>query len=616
MNRFAPWKTVLILLVLIFSVIYALPNLYPDEPSLQISGVNAGIPVDDAQLQRVNQYLADANVAVKSASLEATNIVLRFSNSELQLKAKDVLQQQLGDDYLAALNLAPTTPQWLKKLGAAPIKLGLDLRGGVHFLLEVDLKSALQQRQGVLLDEVKTQLREQKIRYGQVRAASESSIEIQLRDEKDLIAAQDELNKQLPEYVWTADNTAHKLTLQWSPQQLKKIQDYAIGQNLTTLRNRVNELGVAEAVVQRQGANRIVVELPGVQDTAMAKRVLGRTANLEFRLYKSEAALAPAGSEIFPMPNEGRQVALDTQVIVSGDQVIDAQSGYDENNQPQVNITLDSKGGARINRVTREHIGDRMAVLFVEHKTRNVKKSADDQSLASREKFIDKQVINVATIQSALGSQFRITGLDSPAESSELALMLRAGALAAPMYFVEERTVGPSLGQQNIEDGLKSILIGFIFVVIFMQAFYKVFGFFANVAVLMNLIVTVAVMSLIPGAVLTLPGMAGMVLTVGMAVDANVLIFERIREELREGHAPQRAIQLGYDRAFLTIWDSHLTTLIVAFILFAIGNGPVKGFAVTLGIGIVLSLFTAIMVTRALTYLVYERRAKLDKISI
>lgn len=616
MNRFAPWKTVLILLVLIFSVIYALPNLYPDEPSLQISGVNAGISVDDAQLQRVNQYLAEANVAVKSAKLEAGNIVLRFTNSELQLKAKDVLHQQLGDDYLAALNLAATTPQWLRKLGAAPIKLGLDLRGGVHFLLEVDLKSALQQRQGVLLEEVKTQLREQKIRYGQVRAASESSIQIQLRDEKDLIAAQDALNKQLPEYLWTADNAAHTLTLQWSPQQLKQIQDYAIGQNLTTLRNRVNELGVAEALVQRQGANRIVVELPGVQDTAMAKRVLGRTANLEFRLYKSEAALAPAGSEIFPMPKEGRQVALDAQVIVSGDQVIDAQSSYDENNQPQVNITLDSKGGARINRVTREHIGDRMAVLFVEHKTRTVKKGADDQTPAVREKFVDKQVINVATIQSALGSQFRITGLDSPAESSELALMLRAGALAAPMYFVEERTVGPSLGQQNIEDGLKSIVIGFIFVVIFMQIFYKVFGLFANVAVFMNLIVTVAVMSLIPGAVLTLPGMAGMVLTVGMAVDANVLIFERIREELRDGHSPLRAIQMGYDRAFLTIWDSHLTTLIVAFILFAIGNGPVKGFAVTLGIGIMLSLFTAIMVTRALTHLVYERRAKLEKISI
>jgi preprotein translocase subunit SecD len=616
MNRFAPWKTVLILLVLIFSVIYALPNLYPDEPSLQISGVNAGITVDDAQLQRVNQYLAAANIAVKSAKLEAGNILLRFSNSELQLKAKDVLQMQLGDDYLAALNLAPTTPEWLKKLGAAPIKLGLDLRGGVHFLLEVDLKSALQQRQGVLLEEVKTQLREQKIRYGQVRAASESSIQIQLRDEKDLIAAQDVLNKQLPEYQWTADNAVHMLTLQWSPQQLKKIQDYAIGQNLTTLRNRVNELGVAEALVQRQGANRIVAELPGVQDTAMAKRVLGRTANLEFRLYKSEAALAPAGSEIFSMPKEGRQVALDSQIIVSGDQVIDAQSSYDENNQPQVNITLDSKGGARINRVTREHIGDRMAVLFVEHKTRTVKKGADEQAPTVREKFLDKQVINVATIQSALGSQFRITGLDSPAESSELALMLRAGALAAPMYFVEERTVGPSLGQQNIEDGLKSIVIGFIFVVIFMQIFYKVFGLFANVAVFMNLIVTVALMSLIPGAVLTLPGMAGMVLTVGMAVDANVLIFERIREELREGHSPVRAIQMGYDRAFLTIWDSHLTTLIVAFILFAIGNGPVKGFAVTLGIGIVLSLFTAIMVTRALTYLVYERRAKLEKISI
>ncbi len=615
MNRFAPWKTVLILLVLIFSVIYALPNLYPDEPSLQISGVNAGIVVDQAELDRINQYLADASIVVKSTQLDASNILLRFANSELQLKAKDVLQQQLGDDYLAALNLAATTPSWLKKLGAAPIKLGLDLRGGVHFLLEVDLKAALQQRQGLLLEEVKTQLRDQKIRYSQVRAVSDSSIQIQLRDVGDLTTAQQQLNKQLPEYVWTADNVTQVLTLQWSPAQLKKIQDYAIDQNLSTLRNRVNELGVAEALVQRQGGNRIVVELPGVQDTAMAKRVLGRTANLEFRLYKSEAAQAPAGSEIFPMTKEGRQVALDTQVIVAGDQVIDAQSGYDENNRPQVNITLDSKGGARINRVTREHIGDRMAVLFVEHKTRAIK-SAEGQSQVKREKFVDKQVINVATIQSALGNHFRITGLDSPAESSELALMLRAGALAAPMYFVEERTVGPSLGEQNIKDGLKSIVIGFLFVVIFMQVFYKVFGLFANLAVLMNLIVTVAVMSLIPGAVLTLPGMAGMVLTVGMAVDANVLIFERIREELRDGHLPMRAIQMGYDRAFLTIWDSHLTTLIVAFILFAIGNGPVKGFAVTLGVGIILSLFTAVMVTRALTHLVYERRAKLEKISI
>jgi preprotein translocase subunit SecD len=615
MNRFAPWKTVLILIVLMFSVIYALPNLYPDEPSLQISGVNAGITVDEAALVRVQKLLSDANLAVKSAGVESGNIVLRFSDSESQLKAKDQLQQQLGDDYLAALNLAATTPDWLKKIGASPIKLGLDLRGGVHFLLEVDLKSALQQRQGLLLEDIKNQLRDQKIRYSQVRATSDSSVQVSLKDENDLVAAQQHLGKQLAEYRWVADKNTQTLTLQWTEPQLKQIQDYAIDQNLTTLRNRVNELGVAEAVVQRQGSNRIVVELPGVQDTAMAKRVLGRTANLEFRLYKSDAGPTDIGNDIFPMSKQGRNILLDSQVIVSGDQVIDAQASYDENNQPQVNITLDSKGGTRMNRITREHIGDRMAVLFVEHKTRAAKNVAG-QALTDREKFVDKQVINVATIQSALGNQFRITGLDSPAESSELALLLRAGALAAPMYFVEERTVGPSLGQQNINDGLKSIVIGFILVVIFMQAFYKVFGFFANVAVLMNLIVTVAVMSLIPGAVLTLPGMAGMVLTVGMAVDANVLIFERIREELREGHSPMRAIQMGYDRAFLTIWDSHLTTLIVAFILFAIGNGPVKGFAVTLGIGIILSLFTAVMVTRALTHLVYERRKNLEKISI
>lgn len=619
--RYPVWKYVVIVLVLCISVIYSLPNLYPDEPAIQISGANAGIKADQAVLQQAESALKQAGLGFHGAEVQAKGALLRVESNDVQLKAQEVVKRALGESYVVALNLAPTTPDWLLSLGASPMKLGLDLRGGVHFLLEVDMSKILEQRQETYSSELRAKLREAKLAYRSVSEVT-NGLSIKFENEADRQQARDLLTSQYREFIFVPaqrDN-AFFLDLGFAPEKLKEFSDYAIEQNLSTLRNRVNELGVAEAVVQRQGASRIVVQLPGVQDTAEAKRVLGRTATLEFRFvdWENQGAVdgfAPAGTEIFPMAKTKEPVLLQRKKIATGDRVVNAQSGFDEFSNPQVNITLDSRGGKMMADATRDNVGKQMAVLFVEHKQR-VRFATDEtgKTIEIREPYVEKNVINRATVQSMLGSQFRITGLDSPEEGRELALLLRAGALAAPMYFVEERTIGPSLGQDNIDKGMMSTQVGFIAVAILMMLVYRVFGFIANLALFMNVAMMIAVMSAI-GAALSLPGIAGIVLTVGMAVDANVLIYERIREELRAGQSPQSAIVAGYDRAYVTILDANITTLIVAFILFAVGTGPVKGFAVTLAIGILCSMFTAITMTRAVVQIIYGNR-RVTKLSI
>lgn len=619
--RYPVWKYVVIVLVLCISVIYSLPNLYPDEPAIQISGSSAGIKADQAVLQQAESALKQAGLSFHGAEVQAKGALLRVESNDVQLKAQEVVKRALGESYVVALNLAPTTPDWLLSLGASPMKLGLDLRGGVHFLLEVDMSKILEQRQETYSTELRAKLREAKLPYRSVSEVT-NGLSVKFENETDRQQAKDLLASQYREFIFVPaqrDN-AFFLDLGFSPEKLKEFSDYAIEQNLSTLRNRVNELGVAEAVVQRQGASRIVVQLPGVQDTAEAKRVLGRTATLEFRFvdWENQGAFdgfAPAGTEIFPMAKTKEPVLLQRKKIATGDRVVNAQSGFDEFSKPQVNITLDSRGGKMMADATRDNVGKQMAVLFVEHKQR-VRFATDEagKTIEIREPYVEKTVINRATVQSMLGSQFRITGLDSPEESRELALLLRAGALAAPMYFVEERTIGPSLGQDNIDKGIMSTQVGFMAVAIFMIIVYRVFGLVANLALFMNVAMMVAIMSAL-GAALSLPGIAGIVLTVGMAVDANVLIYERIREELRAGQSPQSAIIAGYDRAYVTILDANITTLIIALILFSVGTGPVKGFAVTLAIGILCSMFTAITMTRAVVQIIYGNR-RVAKLSI
>ncbi|MDO8331267.1 MAG: protein translocase subunit SecD [Fluviicoccus sp.] len=622
--RYPAWKYVLIVLIALVSIIYSLPNLYPDEPALQVSGANAGITTDKSVLERAEAGLKAAGIPFHGSEVQAKGVLLRVETADAQLKAQDVLKRALGDSYVVALNLAPTTPSWLLAIGAKPMKLGLDLRGGVHFLLEVDMAKALELRQETYTSEVKAKLREAKLSYRAVIDIP-SGIAIRFESEEDRVKAAELLKPEYREFIF-ANATREGgmfLDMGFTPEKLKEVTDYAVEQNLTTIRNRVNELGVAESLVQRQGANRIVVQLPGVQDTAEAKRVLGRTATLEFRFVDwdnggvaPESGIAPPGTEIYPFDKMGgAPVLLQKKKIVTGERVVGAQSGFDEFSNAQVNITLDSRGGRMMADATRDNVGKQMAVLFVEHKQRTrLVTGLDGKVTEVREPYVEKTVINRATVQSMLGSQFRITGLDSPGEGAELALLLRAGALAAPMYFVEERTIGPSLGQENIDKGLMSTLVGFSLVAVFMVVFYRVFGIVANIGLLMNVAMLVAVMSAL-GAALSLPGIAGIVLTVGMAVDANVLIYERIREELRAGASPHHAIIAGYDRAFITIIDAHVTTLIVSVILFAVGTGPIKGFAVTLSIGIICSLFSALTVTRAVVQIIYGGR-RVDRLSI
>lgn len=612
LNRFPLWKYLLILGILLVGFIYSAPNLYPDDPAIQIRGQSVALKITDADLQRAESALKAGGIALKSASISPQGGMLRLFSQADQLPARDLIARALGDEYVVALNLAPTTPDWLRSLGAGPMKLGLDLSGGVHFLLEVDMDKAVSARIKVYEGEVKSQLRKERLRYRSLPQQA-SSIQLGFADQAQLEKARDLILKNFTDFAVTASerNGQPVLDLALTPAKLAEIREYSIKQNLTTVRNRVNELGVSEPLVQRQGANRIVVELPGVQDTASAKGILGKTANLEFRLEADRDA--PKGAtESFEFRESGRPpVALERGLIITGDKVTDAQASFDENGRPQVNIRLDGHGGELMNRATRNNVGRSMAVIFIEQKpvTRYVK-----QTVKGVEKEVpvtafkeEKKIISLATIQSALGNSFRITGLDGPGESSELALLLRAGGLAAPMHFAEERTIGPSLGAENIELGIQASLWGFLFVSLFIMLIYKFFGLLATAALALNMVLLLALMSLL-GATLTLPGIAGIVLTMGMAVDANVLIFSRIREEIANGMSVQRAIHEGFDRALSAIIDGNLTTLLVGGILFVMGTGPIKGFAVTMSLGIFTSMFTAVFVTRAMVNLIFGNR--------
>lgn len=616
LNRYPLWKNLLIIFVLLIGALYASPNLYPEDYAVQLSGNRDIHQVDQPLMDTVTSALKREGLAYKEVELANNSGLIRFADGETQLRAKKVISAAVGDNYVVALNLAATTPEWLESIGAGPMKLGLDLRGGVHFLLEVDMATAVAQRLDVYVSEIKVKLREGKLRYRSVDHREDGSLEVKFADAAIRDSALALLRKDYTEFLYQTDDNenGNYLAITLTEQTTRAIEDYAIKQNLTTLRNRVNELGVAEPLVQRQGRNRIVVQLPGVQDAAAAKRIIGKTANLEFRL-EAKSDVSRALTETYEFRNEpGRTGVLERDIIITGSSVSNAQSTFDENGQPQVSITLDSKGGQLMGRTTRNAVKRRMAVIFVEHKARTLIETVDGEQVERRIPYIEKKIISLATIQSVLGSSFRITGLDGGGESSELALLLRAGALAAPVYFVEERTVGPSLGAENIKQGVTSVQIGFALVLLFMFVVYRVFGLLANIALCVNLVLLVAVMSLL-SATLTLPGIAGIVLTVGMAVDANVLIFARIKEELKNGLPPQSAISAGFDRAFTTILDSNITTLLAAVILFAMGTGPVKGFAITLSVGILTSMFTAILVTRALVNLTYGGR-QLKSLSI
>lgn len=613
LNKYPLWKNLLILIVLALATIYSVPNLYPPDPAIQITPSQAGAELSEHSLEKIRANLKQNNIDFFGEEVSAGTALFRLTDSEQQLPAKDQLQRILGDDFVVALNRAPTTPDWLLDLGAGPMTLGLDLSGGVHFLMEVDMEGYMKGQMKNYQAEVKRQLRQEKIKYRRV-TIEENNLRISFKSEELQDKGDKFLRREMTDFrASTETNETFDVIIALTEQKRKDLQNYAVKQNLTTIRNRVNELGVAEPLVQRQGANRIVVQLPGVQDTATAKKVLGKAANLSFRLEAEPDASRYSSEEYGFRSNEFRTARVEKKEIISGDRVTNAQPSFDENGQPQVNISLDSTGANIMAKVTRKAIKRRMAVLFIEQKPSTKYQVQDGKEVAITKYTETRGIISLATIQSQLGSSFRITGLE-PAEASELALLLRAGALAAPMYFVEERTVGPSLGKDNIEQGVASVLVGLALVLLFMMVFYRVFGFFANIALFFNLVILIALMSLI-GATLTLPGIAGIVLTVGMAVDANVLIFSRIREEMNAGRSPQHAIHEGYNRAFITIFDANLTTLIVAVILFAVGTGPVKGFAVTLSLGIITSMFTAIVLTRALVNFTYGGR-RINTLSI
>ncbi|WP_295801233.1 protein translocase subunit SecD [uncultured Microbulbifer sp.] len=614
MNRFPIWKYLLILIITGLGLLYAAPNLYPPDPAVQVSGQSSALKIDQGVLDRAEKALNEAGIEYFGGEVQEKSVLLRLKDIEQQLPAKRAIQEALGhSEYVVALNLAPTTPEWLTGMGASPMKLGLDLAGGVHFLMEVDTNSIVKTNMEGYASEVKSKLREAKARYRSVDLEDDREIVARFRSEELRDLAVSTLRKEFPKLQLQEGGSGANLEVRatLTEQEVKDLEDYAVSQNLTTLRNRVNELGVAEPIVQRQGRNRIVVELPGVQDTAEAKRIIGKTANLEFRMEAKPDALV-TNKEYFEYRDERERNAfggawLERKVIIKGERVTNARVGYDENGMPQVNITLDARGGEMMHRATWKNVGRRMGTLFIESRFLP-EKSVDENGneIIVQKRVDDKKIISLATVQSPLGKQFRTTGLEA-SEAQELALLLRAGALAAPMYFVEERVIGPSLGADNIKVGVTSVQIGLIAVVICMLLFYRVFGLAANIALAVNLVLLVAVMSIL-GATLTLPGIAGMVLTIGMAVDANVLIFSRIREELRNGMPPQSAINAGFDNAYSAIVDANITTLIVAVILYAIGSGPVQGFAVTLSIGILTSMFSAIMGTRALINLFYGGR--------
>lgn len=613
-NHFPLWKNLLVLIVLLCGTIYALPNVFGNDPAVQLASSTPN-PLQQAQADSVEATIKAAGFTPKSFEFNDGKILARFNNTDDQLKVTDLLRDKMAGQATVALNLAPATPQWLRALGAEPMYLGLDLRGGVHFLLEVDMETALKQAEERYINDIRTAFRDAKVRYQSVSKEA-GGIVVVLSNEEARVAASEVLNKDFRN-LDLKESAANEFTLTIPERELREIKKSALGQNITTLRNRVNELGVAEPIIQQQGDSRIVVQLPGVQDTARAKELLGTTATLEYRLVDVEHDVksaveghVPVGSRLYYDKN-GAPVLLKRQVIVTGDQITDASSGMDQDGQAAVFITLDGVGAKKMGKMTQENIGKPMAVVFIEYKSET--RMVDGQKVQHKEKV--EKVISVATIRDSFSKRFQTTGLDSPQEARTLALLLRAGALAAPVEIVEERTVGPSLGQENIDQGMMSITVGFLLVVIFMIVYYRVFGLIANFALIFNLIILISILSLLQ-ATLTLPGMAGIVLTVGMAVDANVLINERIREELRYGQSPQSAIFIGYEKAFSTILDSNITTLLVALLLFFFGTGPVKGFAVVLSLGIVTSMFTAITGTRMLVNWIYGNDRRVEKLSI
>lgn len=618
MNRYPTWKYVLIAVILVTACIYALPNLYGSDPALQISS-SRGAEIGELTELQANVAFDKEKIKPISMEIGEDSLLIRFDNEETQLKAQSILKKALGRDYVVALNLAPSTPKWLRVLGAEPMFLGLDLRGGVHFLMEVDMAAAVKKAEERYVSDLRSIFREHKVRYKTISRLDKGGVLIRYQD-----SAQQEAGSRLIrdniQDASISEGTAgeYQSVMTLSEKSMAEIRKNALQQNITTLRNRVNELGVAEPVIQQQGTSRVVVELPGVQDTARAKEILGATATLEFRLVDDQHSLkdavegrVPPGSKLYKERN-GRPILLDKQVLLTGDHIIDAASGIDQvSGGPDVNITLDSKGALIMSNETRDAVGKRMAVVFIETKTETV----EENGAEVRKKEVIEEVINAATIKEQLGKRFHITGLESTQEARNLALLLRAGALAAPIEIIEERTVGPSLGAENIERGFHSVWVGFTAIALFMVVYYLIFGITAVVALAVNVILLIALLSMLQ-ATLTLPGMAGIALTVGMAIDANVLINERVREELRNGNTPQASITAGYERAFGTILDSNITTLIAGLALFIFGTGPIRGFAVVLCLGLLTSMFSAIMVSRGLVNLIYGSRRKLARLAI
>ena len=615
MNHYAGWKNALIVFFLFISTLYAIPNLYGSDLAIQITGTGDYV-VQEKDLKSINETLSENSVDYKSATIENNNVLIRFSDSKSQLTSKALLKDSLNRNYVVALNLAPSIPQWLSSLGGRAMSLGLDLRGGVHFLLEVDMNAVTAMAMDRYYNELRTTLREDKL-YKKIRK-DEDILVVSFKTEELKNEAKKVIKSDLPDLI-IADGSEQALELgleiSSSAQSAAKLS--ALKQNITTLRNRVNELGVAEPIIQQQGLERIVVQLPGVQDTARAKEILGAVATIEFRMVDEkndvqtaiQSGKTPAGSKIYKF-KDGRPLLLKTNVITTGENIVDASSSMDENNQPSVSIVLDSSGGRSMLDTTKEFIGYRMAVVFIENKVETVL----EDGIAVKKRSKTQDIINAATIQGTFSNRFQITGLDSSREATNLALLLRAGSLSAPVEIIEERTIGPSLGADNIQKGLISVLVGFALVLVFMGWRYRVFGLVANLALTINLITIVSILSLIQ-ATLTLPGIAGIVLTVGMAVDANVLIFERVKEELKATKNIQKAISAGYEKALLTIADANITTLIASIVLFSFGTGAIKGFAVTLSIGIITSMFTAIIVSRAVINIIYGGK-KIEELAI
>jgi len=616
LNKYPLWKNLLVLFVVCIGVLYALPNIYPKDPAIQISEQTNGEIVSQSTLDKVLSALESNDIETISSEVVDGSAIIRLRNADQQLSAKDIIDRALNFDQVVALSREPTTPEWLENLGGQPLNLGLDLAGGVHFLMEVDIDSAVHTRMKTNATEIRRALRRQRVRYQSAELQDNNIIVASFISEEARAEASKVIRKEFPNMVRTEDESGGLLYLraEMPEAEIKEIEDYAIQQNLATLRKRVDAIGVSEPIVQRQGRNRIVIELAGVQDPAEAKRIIGKTANLEFRMEAKPGSLT-SSKKAYRTSRYGN-IYLENDIVVTGESVVNAQSAFDsQTSEPIVSISLDTNGGKRMNNATRNDVGRRMGAVLIEFKTkrtRHINSKGEEVIVVENEQ--EEKLINLATVQSALGNSFQISGIGSPSETSELALLLRSGALAAPMTFVEESTISASLGQENIEVGLKSMVLGLVLVLCFMLVSYRVFGFAANLALTLNIVLLVACMSVL-GATLTLPGIAGIVLTVGMAVDANVLIFSRIREELKAGTPPQQAINAGFDRAMTTILDANITTLIVAFILYGIGSGAVKGFAITLSLGILSSMFTAIIGTRSIINLVYGGR-KLNKIWI